>query len=580
MKKTSRVLIQFGVRHARPLSIIAAVIIVNVFVAWYALTQKTVFYWDESGYWTLAIDLTRAFQNSFASGVEMIGKSLQTDYNLLPTIPFVPFMMIFGESRLVFMLLVTNLYLVPAMILYVHLFDAFFMKHLKMGRRRLFAAGIITAALFPSALFPVLSGQIDAVGLLVIGIVFFIMSKISTKKVHPAWSITLGMNLCLLAVLRRWYSFWVVSAVLAYGVVYLSRVIVDIRKSPRALRAAWQSIRYPLINMSIAGVSALTLLYVLFPYLFFAYFVNYGDLYSAYRSGRVSQALATLNHLGLVVIIMSVMGYVSVFVSKQRDGYIRPIAAFFALQLVIIYGLFTSTQNFSLHHYYLLTPGLLLGVLLLMRWSIATKRAVGRWVFVAVCILSVAHPLYCFGRPIGYRPNSQDLSLRIPLFGRENGPIVRGDINTMKELEVFLRQHKTPEELVYIVSSSDVFNDSLFRNIALPERFVDGIAATSHVDKRDGFNNDFFRARYVIVATPVQLHLKTGQRVVEYLAQDILAGHAPNLQRVARYQLDRGVELVVYEKTDNYPQSFIDGLLGRLRSEYGETHLKIINLQQ
>lgn len=572
----------FASRNGTLLSFLAAAIIVNMFIAWYVLTQKTVFYWDESGYWTLAIELTRAFRENMSVGVDLILKSLHTDYNLLPTLPIIPFMMFFGESRLVFILAITNLYLLPSVLMFAHLFDRFFLQKTK-NKQLVSSIVILATALFPAALFPVLSGQIDAVGLPAIASIMFIMTRMTGEVVRPLYAILLGVNLCLLVVLRRWYSFWVVSAALAYAIVYATRLIVVARKKKRPLLSIFISARQQIINIGIASFVAIFLLYLLFPYLFHAYFVNYADLYSAYRSGRVSQLVSFVNHVGLVVLIMSLLGYLLAAIKERRQTNTNNlyIILFFALQAVLIYMLFTSTQDFSIHHYYLLVPALLLGIMLLICHLAMSPKSLAKWALLAVLITIISLPVHCFGRPISYRPTGKDLQATASLFfGRENGPIVRGDLDEMRSLASFLENNLGPSEYSYIISSSDVFNDSLFRNINLPQGFVDNVLTTAHVDKRDGFNNDLFLAKYVIVASPIQTHLGGGQLIIEYTAREILSGRATNLKEVARYKLDRGVELILYEKIDAYPQSFIDELKGRLVAAYGNSYHKITDIKQ
>lgn len=567
-------------RFFRLIVVFFLVAIVNAGVIWYVLTQKTVFYWDESGYWTSAIELTRLFRNEFADGVSAIIASLSTDYNYLPIVPIVPIMMLFGNSRVVFIVSILNLYLVPASIGATYLFDKFFMKG--VCRRRLFFVTALAATLsLPPVLFPVLSGQVDAVGLPVIVVILWTITRVSMKKTASLPLIVLGVMLCFLVVLRRWYSFWAIAAVLSYIITFSVKICIDARNNAgQARRIIWGALKQLIINISIVGVIAAATLYLLFPYLFNAYLVNYSDLYSAYRGGRLEQVWEFVNHIGFVLLAMAVIGYILVLKMKCSSP-LRYTAAFFIVQAVIIYILFTSTQNFSIHHYYLIVPFLVFGVFLLLRRTADSSMSDAAVVMIIILTIVVWLPIYSFGKPVHWRPSSNDLKKEWPLFGRKNGPVVRTDLSELSRLATFVEKKKQPGDTIYVVASSDTFNDSLFRDILLPDHFIGGVINSSHVDKRDGFNNDFFRAKYVIVADPVQTHLHSGQLVITNLAQQIIQGCGrDNLSRVGTFYLDRGVRLTLYERIGKYDQCFVDELRATIKREYGEGYPHLINIRQ
>jgi hypothetical protein len=58
---------------------------------------------------------------------------------------------------------------------------------------------------------PVLRGLPDVLGVLVIGSILLLHFAKPLAEQRPARLVTIGLLLCLLVLLRRWYAFWVVA---------------------------------------------------------------------------------------------------------------------------------------------------------------------------------------------------------------------------------------------------------------------------------------------------------------------------------------------------------------------------------
>ena len=152
--------------------------------------------------------------------------------------------------------------------------------------------------------------------------------------------------------------------------------------------------------------------------------------------------------------------------------------------------------------------------------------------------------------------------------GEINHPIVREDMGALRTMARDIETTREASEAVYVLASSDTLNDSIVRDINLPDRFLEGIAATAHVDKRDGFPNQFFAANYVIVTNPAQTHLPQGQMVISVLADAILKGECENLILKKEYHLEDGVTAYLYQRTAPYDETFIQQLRAKFEKAY------------
>lgn len=68
---------------------------------------------ESTAYYEETLKLTEDFNQNFFDGLKTVSESTGTDYNLLPVLPMIPFLRIFGVSKLSYTLVVYNLYILP-----------------------------------------------------------------------------------------------------------------------------------------------------------------------------------------------------------------------------------------------------------------------------------------------------------------------------------------------------------------------------------------------------------------------------------------------------------------------------------
>ena len=132
-------------------------------------------------------------------------------------------------------------------------------------------------------------------------------------------------------------------------------------------------------------------------------------------------------------------------------------------------------------------------------------------------------------------------------------PLVRPDLAEIERLIEMLDQLKP--ERVYVVASSEILNWSTL-NIGCRVNHRDicqHIAVTADIDARDGFPKDLLQADYVVVATPIQYHVRPeDQQVVGLVAQQIIqhAGIGSSFESVpGQFTLMNGVQARIYRRS-------------------------------
>jgi hypothetical protein len=148
-------------------------------------------------------------------------------------------------------------------------------------------------------------------------------------------------------------------------------------------------------------------------------------------------------------------------------------------------------------------------------------------------------------------------------------PKERNDLNELNNLSKVLKNNilMNENDSIYVLSSSIVLNDDILRNVYREKKDMTyiKILSASHIDKRDGFPSQFLSAKYVIIATPIQYHVRpTDQRVIGIIAEQIL-NQSNNISQSYKklpykFTLDNNVEVFIYEKVKPFNKSDLNAL--------------------
>ena len=537
-----------------------AVAIVNLIVINYVNSEKTAYYWDLSGYWKNAIDLIGAFQISFKSGVKLILDSLLSDYNYLPLVPMLPFLAVFGSSRLSFVLIVLNIYVVPFAAIMTKAVSAAFINAKNKLRARVRPLVFAAAVLSPAVLIPVLNGRPDAICILVISLIFYLILKTRLEYISNYYS--LAILTLILIVFRRYFCFFAIC-------LYLSIFLVKGLCFARQYGFTKETIRRCFgvgARLVMSGLLLLLIMFVFARKLLVRYVTGgYGDVYSGYLLGDfIDQIMLFFRYYGAIYLGMALLGCVWIF-AKHKQSKLLEFIGICIITSVLSFFLFTRVQTLGDQHMYIFVPFLVFSVQMLVAGISQTSGLIKYLSIAPVCAITILS-LYSF---TGIRSTTCSSFCYYMGISEVVRPRVRNDMDEIESLVSYLDGEMTETDYVYILSSSDAFNDDLLRNIHLPESLSFNLSGVMHVDKRDGFPNYFFDATYVIVADPIQTHLAEGsQDVITVLAGKILRGEADNLTLVKTFQLDDGVTLKIYKKDSPYSDSFLRDIRTHFQNKY------------
>lgn len=462
----------------------AVFVVLNLLTAIYSVTTKTVFVWDNAGYWTVARNLSRQWLGR-SQIFEVLQTTVSMDYNYLLAWPISLIMRVFGENRTVFLFSISNLYTLPGL---------WGLCALAREKKR---GGLLLCGLFPMLIYTGLVGFVD-VAACSLGIWAFVIYASDRPAVSRG--VFSGVLLVGTFLLRRYFFFFAVS----FGLGALAVKLLFSRRS-------WADF---LALFSSCAVSA-----VYFAPNFLLEKVlgsNYGDLYSAYQLGLTSDVKLFCRYFGLVLLLALAVSAVFAL----RRTVTRSTAALALVQLGACFVVFVSVQSHGQQHLLLYLPG---AAALASAVEVKGRKAWAALVLTAWCLVPKAQPSGISEiRGVNLLPS-------FVFYGPQ-----RTDIDQLTALADYVDGLSAEtESSAVVLSSSMIFNGETLSNLrpslGLPEpESVTRLVYQGTVDKRDPFNWNILTADYLIIGDPIQAHLgEENQRVFALFARDVLNGTGP-----------------------------------------------------
>jgi hypothetical protein len=535
--------------------------LLGLFVRWYVGQERFIYFWDYVGYHDFYINLGLAFEQKIFRAFYFVLLSVrESDYNLLPTLFLVPFRLIFGPSRLAYILSLTVTFVFPSIVLFLYVVRRLTARNTAQSafdEAGLTLLAVAAVAFLPVLWVPVVFGSVDVGGFLIILIVLVLYFHADIVE-QSLWSlVSMALLLCLLVLYRRWYAYWVVGFFGALAVCEGLRCAVNNERRARG----WLIARNTLI---LGAVSFLSFFLIATPIAMKMLTTNYGDIYSAYRSSHpILHNLGELyEHFGLLTIVLAVLGIVFSGMNEKR----RSITYFLCAQFAITFVLFTRTQDFVIssrgqyvgvqHFYWAIATLALFLVFSVQDLFVWARSPAGK---AAVLLVIVAGSLANFSVTFFPRADGLLKAVDFVLPSAREYPMVRTDLDQVQALLDTLSDiDKDPRATIYILASSFSLNSSIAQEgcflLQRPHRELSRkIASTNDVDKRDGFPVQFLTARYVVLTMPFAYHLPPqDQKVIGVLADQLVKGEGigKSYERLNyEFKLDDGSSAFIYKKT-------------------------------
>jgi len=385
-------------------------------------------------------------------------------------------------------------------------------------------------------------------------IYLFIKGNIEQGKESLKSFVYLGALLTALMLFRRWYGYWIVSFF----------IIAPICSVVFYTQFKTKKIRKFILYYIISGIFSLSLLLALsFHWVLSMLHTDYTALYSAYRFGNWYKQLISM--VSLPTIIMMFIGMLILF---KRN---IPISIFIASQSLFTAYIFLNTQDFSVQHYYLLSPIILLSVSTVIIQCF-DKNILKKNIAMILTLFYIATFLYVFTPLLDrFFPDEN-------IVAQQQRPPFRSDIQEIHRVSDYVVSLlKGNTEQIYILASSGVLNDDILRNtIELPD-IKKRVVQIKHIDVRDGFPIRLFEAKYLLIPSKPQFHLSyNSQRIITFMGEQVYEGSrfGKAYEPIGgKYTLKDGVQYQLYKKVRGILASDIELLLDLFKGWYPNNNL-------
>lgn len=541
--------------------LIILMLIAMTFTFTYVSNEHTFYWWDYTTYQNLTEAKVNDFLESPINALYTTWRSTNRDYSSIPTLLLIPFRFAFGNSRLVYVLSITLLYLFP----FVLVIAAIAAKLIPSHPRAVYYSTALLILLTPTAWAPTLRGYVDTGAALLIALAILIY--LQDVKLKHWWQIVLiGFLLALAPLFRRHFIY---DCIAFFTAIALQAIIIfasELRQYPSNARRNLfeRSVR---ITLTIAA-TLIALAILGGPFIKKVINTNFSLMYASYEVSGGEGFRYYGYAYGWVVWILAGLG----FVAGIRTRVLAPSVTIF----IVIFGSFSLLQwvfvvkqvgvHYTSHFTLLVVLGLAAFIwtaLLTLKDRIRTLVLSFSGVYLILnAVMGLAPVDILNNTPM--RPTRFGMS-QIPeiagtklseLFSVNYPPLYRTDYDEVVRLIAYLRTVTPKQAPIYIAASSSLLNNNLLESADSSlhkQKQKLNFLPVPQVDSRDFYPLDLLlQAQYVVVATPLQYHLRPNEQNVIKVVVDAFNDNWEIAQDFTRlpvqFRLANGTVVKVYKR--------------------------------
>ena len=473
----------------------------------YVSSERTFYHWDLAHFQNLTSTVARMLHQSRFWWLREVIQSLGDTYNKMFTLPLVPFVLAFGDSRLVYVTSVAVVYMLPLALVVGAVATTLIPCH----RRGVFWSASILALFTPIAWAPILRGWPDVGAVVLISIAVWLYLQDVTLK---TWWRGLFISFFIAAamIFRRHFVYgataFFIAIFLQALLAFASEVKGHSQEALRDLFKLWG-------RVCLLGAATLIIL-ALLAWDFLLYVVNHDNrVHDSYVRSIFENVQRYAWEYGWATWVLAVLGLVGGIKTRLLENSAATFVVLFggtSLLQWIVYVRQLGTQ-YALHFLLVIVLGLTAFVWVAWIRYRGVARAVLLSTVLVFLVVNFVQGL-TFTQILGKSP------IR-PLLSADYPPKVRSDYDEVMRLVKFLRTAPSHREPIYVVASSSAINWDVLKNA---EKVLVGkgqsllnLPYTPNVDSRDYYPQALellLQAQHVVVATPFQHHLPAAEQKV------------------------------------------------------------------
>lgn len=473
--------------------LIAVAALTGMFLIFFLGMEDTIKQYDATVYWIKAINVSDRMYADMLNGLRDIRQTFSAEYGNFPVLLFAPFIHYFGKNNIAFCSLVYIIYGIPAISLLV-LYTIRVIK--KCGlENKCEDILVYMSFLCPALLFPILSGYVDMIGIVWIGILLNLSLDWEYGRITVTKDIAMALVSVALLFSRRWYAFYIVGFYFSFAAEEAVIQISEKKMKP-------QKMKNLMMNLTFIAVLSCFLIFILNKEVFHVFLnSSYAQAYSAYKlRSTYMDFIAGFKNLGGIFFAFAVIGMIRLCTKKKLLKYVLKIV----IPSVTACILFGTIQSMGPHHMYLLIIPLIIlegiGICTVFGMVKNTK------LIYALLTLAIVTNFFLSFCPVFTSINT-NLTSNIRKYPNKmpNAAVIKEASNYLSKLE----------GTVYICGEGNDVSSELFNRCLLPdvEAALSNMLPSSIVDMRDGFPSQAFLADYIVVRNPYETEFTEVQQI-------------------------------------------------------------------
>ncbi|MBZ0301786.1 MAG: hypothetical protein K8J31_18710 [Anaerolineae bacterium] len=445
------------------------------------------------------------------------------------------FMLVLGNSRLVYILSSVCFYLIP----YLLVCGALAVKLIRGQPRLVFWSTAFLGLLVSATWLPTLRGYPDSGSAALVGL--GILAYLHDRQLRHKWQfVVMGMGMALAVLFRRHFLYDVIAIFFVMGVQIVWDALPVVRFQPRE---AVRGVLVRGVRVGLLGISMLVFLAFLgAPFLRRLLTTNFNQLYVSYERGVGQNLVFFVSHYGYLAVVAIT---VALIIGLRTKLLARPAAfALIVFQLYVVIQWVLVVKQLGFHYTAHFTLGIILGLAVCL-WLLIDRladwqRGVGLLIFTAFIAFNFwagLSPEDVMMGAVSYSKRYDLIEIPEPTpnsagrewFARNSPPLIRHDYEAMEGLVRFFQTEAEPDSVVYLAASSILLSGNhLWHTMRIMERSSavgarEIISADTPTIDSTGFYpiSELIRSDYVVITNPMQYHLDADDHDILRVVLDI-----------------------------------------------------------
>jgi hypothetical protein len=318
--------------------------------------------------------------------------------------------------------------------------------------------------------------------------------------------------------------------------------------------------------------------------------LDYKDqlLYISWHRSTAEIILFYSSVFGIITISVSFLGLVISVFKKSLSRHAVKFILLFLIVNTILWITYVKQlgPQYTLHF----TPWLILGLVTALFTGIRLFQGLANKIYIFIFSLFI-FVNFILGltnisfQKLFYYGEDNLNSLQLNIFSMKNPPEERTDYDEIIHLIQYLRNITTPEDIIYIASSSDILNDDIIIQTNARIQKINYPTTIQKYWKRQGsiLNIPYIpfadrihpyplelliKSDYVIVADPIQYHLRPEEQEILKIVYDIFINNwkfsDDFIELKQRFHLSDGVDLKIFKRVNKTSINTIIDTLGKM----------------